>query len=88
MDLYNPLYVNRPTVEPELFASLRPVTYRGAFGKRETGDGRRDLDDAEAQTAAGRPMPAARLSSAAPASPGGARRRAMPRAGAGSADAA
>jgi hypothetical protein len=33
MDLYNPLYVPRPTVEPELFASLRPVTYRGAFGK-------------------------------------------------------
>jgi len=33
MDLYNPLYVDRPTVEPELFASLRPVTYRGGFGK-------------------------------------------------------
>jgi hypothetical protein len=32
MDLYNPLYVPRPTVEPELFASLRPVTYRGNFG--------------------------------------------------------
>ena len=31
MDLYNPLYVARPTVEPELFASLRPVTYRGGF---------------------------------------------------------
>jgi len=29
MDLYNPLYVDRPTVEPELFASLRPVAYRG-----------------------------------------------------------
>ncbi len=32
MDLYNPLYVDRPTVEPELFASLRPVTYQGGFG--------------------------------------------------------
>ena len=32
MDLYNPLYIHRPTVEPELFASLRPVTYRGGFG--------------------------------------------------------
>ena len=32
MDLYNPLYVDRPTVEPELFASLRPVTYSGGFG--------------------------------------------------------
>ena len=32
MDLYNPLYIDRPTVEPELFASLRPVTYSGGFG--------------------------------------------------------
>ncbi len=31
MDLYNPLYVGRPTVEPELFASLRPPTYDGAL---------------------------------------------------------
>jgi hypothetical protein len=34
MDLYNPLYVDRPTVEPELFASLRPVAYSGGFGPR------------------------------------------------------
>lgn len=27
MNLYDPLYVNRPTVEPELFASLRPQVY-------------------------------------------------------------
>jgi hypothetical protein len=33
MDLYNPLYVNRPTVEPELFASLRPVAYSGSVRK-------------------------------------------------------
>lgn len=32
MDLYNPLYVPRPTVEPELFASLRPPAYEGEFG--------------------------------------------------------
>ncbi|MBY0524218.1 MAG: DUF4139 domain-containing protein, partial [Gemmataceae bacterium] len=31
MDLYQPLYVNRPVVEPELFASLRPPTYSGAM---------------------------------------------------------
>ncbi len=31
MDLYNPLFVPRPTVEPELFASLRPPTYSGGF---------------------------------------------------------
>ncbi len=30
MDLYQPLYVPRPVVEPELFASLRPSTYTGA----------------------------------------------------------
>jgi hypothetical protein len=27
MDLYQPLYINRPVVVPELFASLRPRTY-------------------------------------------------------------
>lgn len=27
MNLYDPLYVSRPVVEPELFASLRPPTY-------------------------------------------------------------
>src|SRR5829696_5267892 len=31
MDLYNPLFVPRPTVEPELFASLRPPTYDAGF---------------------------------------------------------
>jgi hypothetical protein len=34
MDLYQPLYVNRPVVEPELFASLRPPTYNGAMNYR------------------------------------------------------
>jgi hypothetical protein len=29
MDLYEPLYVSRPVVEPEQFASLRPATYGG-----------------------------------------------------------
>src|SRR5205085_3544563 len=32
MDLYQPLYVPRPMVEPELFASLRPPTYNGDMG--------------------------------------------------------
>lgn len=31
MDLYQPLYVPRPTVEPERFASLRPPMYGGAM---------------------------------------------------------
>jgi hypothetical protein len=36
MDLYTPLFVPRPTVELELFASLRPPTYNGdlAFGEK------------------------------------------------------
>ena len=35
MDLYNPLFVPRPVVEPELFASLRPPSYEGALGDRK-----------------------------------------------------
>src|SRR5499427_7653576 len=35
MDLYQPLYVPRPVVEPELFASLRPPTYLGDMGRQE-----------------------------------------------------
>ncbi len=46
MDLYNPLYVDRPVVEPELFASLRPVTYSGGFGKdKEVAHLQKDLKD-------------------------------------------
>jgi hypothetical protein len=38
MDLYQPLYVPRPVVEPELFASLRPPTYSGDMnGEGEEG---------------------------------------------------
>ncbi len=35
MDLYQPLYVPRPLVEPELFASLRPPTYEGDMAAKE-----------------------------------------------------
>src|SRR5208283_5469142 len=35
MDLYQPLFVSRPVVEPELFASLRPPTYSGTLEYRE-----------------------------------------------------
>jgi len=43
MNLYQPLYIPRPTVEPELFASLRPPAYSGALvnpaqGQPEDGD--------------------------------------------------
>ena len=37
MDLYNPLYINRPLVEPELFASLRPPTYSGSMAQNRWG---------------------------------------------------
>lgn len=40
MDLYEPLTVARPVVEPELFASLRPPTYSGALTReRKAGNG-------------------------------------------------
>ena len=47
MDLYNPLFVTRPTVEPELFASLRPPTYDGGFNGRKDAValGFKDLED-------------------------------------------
>src|SRR5687768_16761401 len=32
MNLYDALFIKRPVVEPELFASLRPPTYSGALG--------------------------------------------------------
>lgn len=35
MDLYQPLYVPRPVVEPELFASLRPQTYGQDMDRKE-----------------------------------------------------
>lgn len=35
MNLYQPLYVPRPVVEPELFASLRPQTYGQDLAKRD-----------------------------------------------------
>lgn len=33
MDLYEPLYIERPEVEPELYASLRPQVYEQAVGE-------------------------------------------------------
>ncbi|HEV3238476.1 MAG TPA: DUF4139 domain-containing protein [Gemmataceae bacterium] len=37
MDLYQPLYVPRPTVVPELFASLMPKTYEGGMERDNKG---------------------------------------------------
>src|SRR5205823_15049400 len=38
MDLYNPLFVPRPVVEPELFASLRPPAYSGGIDRLQEKD--------------------------------------------------
>ncbi len=59
MDLYQPLYVNRPEVQPELYASLRPRTYDQDLAAadaefREAGEVRQR----EAQLAAAAPAPA------------------------------
>ncbi len=53
MDLYNPLYVPRPTVEPELFASLRPPTYQGGFGLRDEVTGAQPMAPMAAPAPAG-----------------------------------
>ncbi len=34
MDLYDPLFIPRPTIEPELFASLRPPVYQGTAAQQ------------------------------------------------------
>src|SRR5207302_1726022 len=44
MDLYQPLYVSRPTVVPELFASLQPRTYTGNI---DAGKNAISVDDVE-----------------------------------------
>src|SRR5258708_29011599 len=43
MDLYTPLYVPRPMVEPALFASLRPVAYSGRMDADENRTGKHDM---------------------------------------------
>jgi hypothetical protein len=61
MDLYTPLYVPRPTVVPELFASLKPVAYSGGLDKNK---------DAIAKTPP-KESPPAPQAPAAPPGPGG-----------------
>src|SRR5437763_1152870 len=47
MDLYQPLFVPRPVVEPELFASLRPVAYSGGMLPAERRELTKSLTDDE-----------------------------------------
>lgn len=54
-DLYRPLYVPRPVVQPELYASLRPQTYEGGMARdrlAESGEFKQELQQAMAQPAA------------------------------------
>jgi hypothetical protein len=50
MDLYQPLYVNRPVVEPELYASLRPQTYGQDLARRDNEFRKRGLREEQAET--------------------------------------
>ena len=56
-DLYQPLYIPRPVVEPELYASLRPQTYGEGLTDRKAVL----MDVAEKDAAAAAPMAAAQL---------------------------
>jgi polyhydroxyalkanoate synthesis regulator phasin len=71
MDLYQPLYVNRPVVEPELFASLRPRTYDQDLASAD-GDFKRAAEQAEKAKSEGfadRGMLRKAMAAAAPAAP-------------------
>jgi hypothetical protein len=46
MNLYTPLYVPRPVVEPELFASLRPPTFEGIMPQPDVAVAGADFDKA------------------------------------------
>jgi hypothetical protein len=64
-DLYQPLYVPRPVVQPELYASLRPQTYGAGMDKaREVEEFAAERSGLQDNRAAG-----ARLARKAPASP-------------------
>jgi hypothetical protein len=56
MDLYQPLYINRPEVQPELYASLRPRTYDQDLNKANAEfEKLKELSDAAPATAAAAP---------------------------------
>jgi hypothetical protein len=42
MDLYDPLYIPRPLVEPDLFASLRPPVYSGSMDSEKVAGDKKD----------------------------------------------
>ncbi len=46
MNLYDPIYIPRPFVEPEMFASLRPPVYGGAMTPEDSAKMARDMQNA------------------------------------------
>jgi hypothetical protein len=67
MDLYEPMYLDRPEVKPELFASLRPRTYDQDLAKKEAEF--RAAADFDEQLAQNRGRDALARRGAAPAAP-------------------
>src|SRR5262249_35911488 len=65
MNLYEPIYIPRPLVEPEMFASLRPPVYGGAMAAddqaREAAQPRAVLPNAGPAAAGGAGVPAQAL---------------------------
>jgi hypothetical protein len=64
MDLYEPLYIRRPLVEPELFASLRPQKYEQDLDRKE-----REFADAGSRVSLGRQLAPEAPAPAAPPAP-------------------
>ena len=72
MDLYQPLYVERPEVKPELYSSLRPKTYDQDLALREQefqAAGKNAAGLADAAVARGERLSLARRAGAMPAAP-------------------
>lgn len=70
MDLYQPLYVPRPVVEPELFASLRPQTYgQDLRGAEKEFAARRNLDEQQRFAGSQALRKSDAMAAGAPASP-------------------
>jgi len=63
MDLYQPLYVPRPTVVPELYASLRPPVYEGAV-ERDTAIAQQKTEARAGRLLRSAPAPAAAVAMA------------------------
>ncbi len=75
MDLYQPLFVSRPVVVPELYASLRPQTYDQDLAGREVEFKRRAEEGRDATAARGSYRQMAAAKAAAPGAHNGRRRR-------------